>query len=138
MTQLDQLISQAYENQGKQEFANRVYLCLLNTQLFVPTRPQASVDTDEPFIPLYTQQDDSFFMPVFDSLERLETWAGEHYQSMEYVEVKGWDVVRGLGASVYLCLNFGTPWYKEFAPDEVAKLKTIIQRLSPPDETSMH
>jgi hypothetical protein len=138
MTELDQLISAAYENEGKQEFANKVYLSLLRTPLFVPTRPQAQVESEEPFIPLYAEQGDNFFMLVFDTLERLQTWAGEYHKDMEYVEIKGWDVVRGLGEKVYLCLNFGTPFYKEFAPDEVLKLKTIIQRLNPPDETSMH
>lgn len=140
MTELDQLIAAAFESEGKQEQVNKVYMSLLKSTLYLPTRKQTEpvAADDEPFIPLYTQQDEHYFMPVFDTLERLQTWAGEHVANINYVEIQGWDVIRGIGESVYLCLNFGTPFYKEFAPDEVKRLKTIVQRLLPPDESVMH
>lgn len=140
MTELDQLIAAAFASEGKQEQVNKVYLRLLNTQLYLPAHKpmQPVTPEDEPFEPLYTQQGEHYLMPVFDTLERLETWAGEYFKQMDYVELKGWDVIRGLGEKVYLCLNFGTPYYKEFSPDEVKRLKTIVQRLSPPNESSMH
>lgn len=133
MTELDQLIAAAFESEGKQEQVNKVYLSLLNTLLYLPVRKQTEVITgerpdDEPFIPLYTKQEDDYFIPIFDTLERLQTWAGEYINEMEYVEIKGWDVVLGVGEKVYLCLNFGTPFYKEFSPDEVKRLKTIVQK----------
>jgi hypothetical protein len=140
MTKLDQLIEAAFQSEGKQEQVNKVYLSLLNTQLYLPTQKNLELAEleDEPFIPLYTQQDENFFLPVFDTKDRLEIWAGEHFDQMAYVELKGWDIVRGIGDKVYLCLNFGTPFYKEFSPDEVKRLKMIIQRLSPSDESNMH
>jgi len=42
---------------------------------------------------------------------------------MSYVEISGKDVVAGMHESVYLCLNYGTDFYKEFSPDEVKRLK---------------
>ncbi len=38
MTELDQLISTAYANEGKQEDVNKVYLTLLRSNLFVPVK----------------------------------------------------------------------------------------------------
>lgn len=139
MSEFDQLIAAAFESGGKQEQVNKVYLGLLKTRFYLPVRKQdpAAVNEEEPFIPLYTQQDDHYLMPIFSTLERLQTWAGDYMEQMEYVELVGWDVVRGLGEQVYLCVNFGTPFYKEFAPDEVKRLKLIVQRLMPPDEAMM-
>jgi len=140
MTELDQLIAAAFASEGKQEQVNKVYLKLLKTTLFLPTRKQSEpVKEDaEPFIPLFTQQDDHYFIPVFDSLARLEVWIGEHAGQIDFVELKGWDIVRGLGEHVYLCLNFGTPYYKEFSPDEVKRLKTIVQRLTPENDNEQN
>lgn len=140
MSEFDQLIAAAFESGGNQEQVNKVHLALLKNQFYVPTHKQEQpvADEEEPFTPLYTKQDDHYLMPVFSTLERLQTWAGEYIDQIQYVELSGWDLVRGIGEQVYLCVNFGTPFYKEFAPDEVKRLKMIVQRLMPPDETMVN
>ena len=66
MTELDQLIAAAFDSEGKQEQVNKVYLSLLNTQLYLPADKQAQPITpdDEPFVPLYTKQDEHYFMGI--------------------------------------------------------------------------
>lgn len=136
MTPLDTLIAKTYASAGKVEDANKVYLTLLQTTLFVPIQQQNSKSTatssqkeDEPFTPLFTQYENNFFMMAFDTVERLHHWAGEQKDTMAYVEITGKDVIRGLGQQVYLCLNYGTDYYKEFAPEEIIRLKTIIAKI---------
>lgn len=136
VTELDQLIAKAFASQGNQDDANRVYTAFLRTQLFMPVRKNpvddvtiASDNEEEPFVPLFSQFEDKIFMLAFDSLERLETWAGDQRDNLAYVQIMGNEIVRGIGNEVYLGLNIGTTYYKEFAPEEIQRLKTIVAKL---------
>jgi len=129
MTLLDDAIAFAYKNQGKQESVNKVYLLLLHTTLYVPIKKGRNLQSEEPFQPLFAKIDERYFMLAFDTVERLTDWAGEHYKDIDYVELSGRDVIAGINAQVFLGLNFGTDFYKEFSPDEVIHLKKIVAKL---------
>jgi len=130
MTELDQAISVAIANQGKQEDVNKVYLTLLRTALFIPIHlEKEGVQKAEAFRPLYAKIEGHYFMSAFDTLERLERWAGGELKQMNYVELTGRDVIAGIKEEVYLCLNIDTPFYKEFSPDEIKRLKMLVARL---------
>lgn len=134
MTELDQTIAAAFTSEGKQEDVNKVYLTLLRTDFFVPvkkTDPSINhIDEQEPFKPLFAKIDDNYFMLVFDTVERLTTWAGDQLDQIDYVEISGIEVVAGINEGVFLCLNMGTDFYKEFSPDEVKRLKMIASRIA--------
>ncbi|MES2217445.1 MAG: SseB family protein [Pseudomonadota bacterium] len=130
MTELDKVIQTAYATTGRQEDVNKVYLALLRSLLFVPVEKNSViVNEEEPFRPLFANIEGNYFMLVFDSNERLAEWAGEHYDAMQYVEISGRDVISGVGEQVFVGLNAGTEFYKEFSPDEVKRLKTIVARI---------
>lgn len=133
MTELDQVISAAFASEGKQEDVNKVYLTLLRTPLYLPVhKDDATVDKDEdaePFKPLFAKIDNNYFILAFDTLERLQAWAGEQLERINYVEISGNDVIKGISDQVFLCLNHGTDFYKEFSPDEVKRLKMIVSRI---------
>ncbi len=129
MTELDKAISAAFASLGKQEDVNKVYLTLLRTPLFIPVQKEKKVDDEEPFRPLFASIEDKIFMLAFDTMERLTSWAGSQFDKMSYVELSGRDVVAGLSEKVYLCINYGTDFYKEFSPDEVKRLKTVVARI---------
>jgi hypothetical protein len=130
MSELDELIQTAFANPGRQEDVNKVYLAILRTLLFVPVEKNSVlVSEDEPFRPLFANVNGNFFMLVFDSSERLAEWAGEHAADMQYVEISGRDVIAGVGDQVFIGLNLGTDFYKEFSPDEVKRIKTIVARI---------
>lgn len=133
LTPLDQVIAAAFASEGKQEDVNKVYLALLKTSLFVPIKkndPSMNhVDEQEPFSPLFAKVDDNYFMVVFDTLERLLAWSGEHQNEIDYVEISGKEVIAGINETVFLCLNLGTEYYKEFSPDEVKRLKMIVAKI---------
>lgn len=129
VTELDQVLANAFASQGKQEDVNKVYLTLLRTQFFLPVRKETSPEDEEPFRPLFAKVDDNYFMLAFDTLERLKVWAGEQYDHINFVEIIGKDLIAGINDTVYLCINYGTEFYKEFSPDEVKKLKLVVSRI---------
>jgi len=131
-TRLDELIAKAYQSSGAQDDVNKVYLALLQEVLFVPVEKAvlgSARDPEEPFKPLFAKVNDNFYMLAFDRLERLEVWAGEQMDSMDYVEIQGRDVIAGLGEQAFLGLNVGCELYKEFTADEVKRLKTVVARI---------
>jgi len=129
MTELDQLVFAAFASEGKQEDVNKVYLALLRTALLVPVKKEQSVDPEEPFSPLFAKVDDHYFMLAFDTKERLMAWVGDQEEHVGYVEISGREVIAGISEQVFLCLNMGTEFYKEFSPDEVKRLKMIVSRI---------
>jgi len=130
MTELDQVIANAFASEGKQDDVNKVYLTLLKTSLFLPVeKEQPQTGNDEPFKPLFAKIEDKYFLLIFDTLERLTNWAGDQVEQINSVEISGRDVIAGISDEVYLCLNVGTEFYKEFSPDEVKRLKLIVSRI---------
>jgi hypothetical protein len=129
MTELDQLISAAYVSQGKQEDVNKVYIAVLRSLLFLPVKKDKSPDDEEPFRPLFATVNNQHFMLAFDTIERLTEWAGDQFSEIDYVEISGRDLVAGINENIYLVLNIGSDFYKEFSPDEVKHLKKIVARI---------
>ncbi len=68
---------------------NQVYLLLLKSILFIPTRKDYEPTEEEPFIPLFAKVDDHFFLMAFDTEERLAVWAGDRANEINYVEISG-------------------------------------------------
>lgn len=127
MTELDFAIEQAYASQGTEITVNKVYLKFLQTHFFIPVRKENQ--TDEPFLPLFSKVNDHYFMLAFDTLEKLEHWAGEHLDEMGIVQLFGQDLILGINNQVYLSLNLGTAYHKEFSPEEMTHLKKIVSRI---------
>lgn len=131
MTELDQLISSAYASNGEQEKVNKVYLTLLRSSLFIPIeKPTFKSPTIEDFKPLFAKVDQQYFILAFDTLERLQQWAGKDVELIDHIELNGRAFISGISEGVYLCLNLGEKFYKEFSPDEVKHVKGIIARIN--------
>lgn len=131
MTELDKVIAGAFGSEGKQDDVNKVYLTLLRSTLFIPVeKSQAPASEDEePFKPLFAKMDEKYFMLAFDTVERLTNWAGDQFELIDYVELSGRDLIAGINETVFLCLNIGTEFYKEFSPEEIMQLKKIVSRI---------
>lgn len=124
MSELDQAITAAYAEPSA-ENTNKYYQVFFRTQFFLPI--QAGSLTDEgDFVPLFQSAEGAHFIPVFSTETRLRDWAGEDMP--EFVEVSGIQLVRGVGDMVFLCVDYDTDFYKEFAPDELNRLKGILSK----------
>src|SRR5438477_12865745 len=106
MTELDQVIAKAYSSSGKTDDVNQVYLTILRAVLFVPTQKEKPTD-GEPFSPLFAHVNEQYFMMVFDTLDRLQDWAGDQFSLMDYVELTGEDLITGINEQIYLGINIG-------------------------------
>ena len=132
MTELDEVISKAFASEGKKEDVNKVYLTLLRTPLIIPVEKMAEEEIsseEEPFKPLFARLDEKYFMLAFDTVDRLKGWANDQVEAIDFVEISGRDLIAGINAGVYLCLNVGSKYYKEFSPDEVQQLKKVVERI---------
>lgn len=130
MTELDKVIAAAFASEGKQEDVNKVYLTLVRSQLYMPVQKELpGEESEEPFVPLFAKVDENYFMLVFDTVERLSEWAGDQADQIGYVEISGRDVIAGMNEEVFLCLNYGSDYYKEFSPDEIKRLKMIVAKI---------
>lgn len=128
MSELDQLVKKAVDSEGAQADSNKFYTVFFRSTLFMPAYQQD--DVEEPFSPLFLQDGDKYFISVFDSLERLTVWVADEYQDCDYVEIEGSDLIRCSGEQqVYLCLNPGTDFYKEFSPEEIQRLKLMLAKI---------
>lgn len=129
-TELDILIESAFNSEGATADVNKVYLGLLKTELWLPVElhPNAAKDA-EPFTPLFSMEDEFIFMAAFDSLEKFHFWASDASSSIDYVTMKGRDIIAGIGDNVFLALNPGCQYYKEFSPEEIQRLKIIVNKI---------
>lgn len=129
MTELDKTIAAAFASEGKQDDVNKVYLLLLRTLLFVPVSKEKPEGTEEPFSPLFANIEGQFYLLAFDTLDRLQTWAGEYMNKIDYVELSGHDFIKGISDQVCFSLNVGSPYYKEFLPEEIKRLKNVVSKI---------
>jgi hypothetical protein len=134
MTPIDKLVNQVVASKGEPQALTQLYDAFFKTSFIIPSKKlteaeqAAATKSGEPFVPLYTEHDDHYFLLSFDTEKRLDDWAGDNRDEIDFFKILGSNLVRALGDNVYLCLNFGTEHYKEFPPEEIKRLKTIIEK----------
>lgn len=142
MTELDKLIKAAYMSNAEKDLTNKVYIELFSTRLYMPVSKAqvnfVSQQDDQPVMPLYIEQAGLIYILIFDREERLLDWAGTHLNEMSYIELSGRELIQGLNDNICLCLNYGTEYYKQFFPDELQLLKSVIAKTMPTDSDNIH
>jgi len=129
-TNLDTLIEAAFNSKGATGDVNKVYLGLLKTDLYIPVEIHHDAGPDdEPYTPLFSIEGDFIFMAAFDSAERLKIWAGDEASNIDYASMKVRDLIAGIGENVFLAINPTFDFYKEFSPEEIQRLKTIVTKI---------
>jgi len=129
---LDHCIAKALRSEGQTNDVNQAYLAFLKSDLWVPVKKLAAQEKDntQDFYPLFTQINNHYFMAAFDTVDRLKTWAGDLFPSIDVVKLSGQEVIAGINEGVYLSLNIGSSSYKEFSPEELNHLKKILSKIS--------
>ena len=126
MTPLDDALLAA---QSDPSLVDPFYSVFLGSALFVPIyeNPNLPVggsvrlDQDTPVRPIVIPDGDVEFIPIFDTLDKLVTWA---QQQVQYIQVPAYAFLEGLSPHVHLALNPGHSPFKEFVPEEIAWLKS--------------
>ena len=56
-------------------------------------------------------------------------WAQDISDSIQLLQLSGVDLLKGIGDDVFVCLDIGTEFYKEFNPSEIARMRSMVLKL---------
>jgi SseB protein N-terminal domain len=122
---LEDAISKALAEEGQEGAATKAYFTFLRSALLLPIEKGSG---EEPRV-LFLEEDEYIFLPVFSQKELLIVWAAESLAQIDMYELSGIELLSGLGDNVTIALNPGSSTYKEFNPEEVLKLKTMVTKI---------
>ena len=126
MNEAEQAILTALGNPEDSTQINHAYFKFLKTEVFLPCEPGS--DPNDPRV-LFLEESEHIFLPIFSEQTYLETWAAEDQDKINFFQVSGLELIMGLGENVTLAFNPGQASYKEFNPEEVTKLKTMVAKI---------
>jgi|GEM_PF-299246 len=102
------------------------YEVFLHTELFIPTRDDEENDDDDAsFTPLLVEAEGVPYLLLFDSLDRLSSWAE---REIGHIRVPGHTLVEVMDPRLHWILNLGTPFTKEFVAEEIQWLQQVLNR----------
>ena len=131
MTELDQALETMRQDMTDAKSQSKFYDLFLNGTYFVPTLDEqdpngASTGADDvEVLPLVIEAEGSDYLMLFDSEERLHAWAQAKVAS---VQVPGHVLAATTQPPLHWALNVGTPYAKQFLPDEIAWLRDVVER----------
>ena len=67
-------------------------------------------------------------VPLFDSLERLQAWAGD--KTLDYLTIRCYHFLKLLAPNVALVVNLGTDFSYYFPPDILDRLRKAMKPVS--------
>lgn len=126
MNALEQAISHALNAGGDKTTANKAYLEFIKANFIVPIEKKSA--STEPEV-LFFQENNHIFMPVFTNQEYCDQWALSIQDQISLLKLSGVNLLKGIEENVSVCLNIGSPIYKEFNPSELARMKNMIIKL---------
>ena len=135
MTDIDKAL---YASQHDQAKADAFYNLFLNSDVIIPTYSLNETNNTgvrrseegESFTPFVIDSDGIPFLPIFDTIERLQAWA--EGKEMAYVRMPAHALIRSsLDPKLHLALNVGTPYFKDFVPDELDWLRQVFEQQKP-------
>ncbi len=128
VTELDQALEILRLDMNDAKSQSKYYDLFLNATFFVPTlddREQGGGGDDDQVLPLVMEVEGEDYLMLFDSEERLNAWSEEQSVS---VQVPGHLLAATTLPPLRWALNVGTPYSKQFLPDEIAWLREVVER----------
>ena len=109
---------------------SKFYDVFLNTTFCVPTLDQRELDGDVVIeegqvLPLIIDSDGDDYLMIFDTEERLKSWAAD---DVKWVEVPGFVLAATTMPPLHWAMNVGTEYTKQFLPDEISWLREVVER----------
>ncbi|WED43200.1 SseB family protein [Legionella cardiaca] len=126
MNELELAIKKALDSSGENVEANKAYLEFIKANFIIPVDKNSNPEQPEV---LYLEHEKHFFLPVFTNMEYLDNWAAEIRNDIHLLRLSGVDLLKGIGEEVTVCLNIGSPLYKEFNPAELARMRSMVLKL---------
>lgn len=126
MASLEESIKQAMDSQGATGKANKAYLEFIKANFIIPVEKNSI--QEEPKV-LFYQEMENTFLPAFTDDTYFNQWADEIKERIEVLRLSGVDLLKGVGENVTVCLNIGSPVYKEFNPSEIARMRSMVLKI---------
>lgn len=126
MNALEIAIKNAIAAEGSDKEANKAYLEFIKANFIIPIEKNPS--SGEPEV-LYLAEEGQVFLPVFSSMEYFYQWTEDIKDEIQLLKLSGIDLLKGIGEQVIVCLNIGSPLYKEFNASEIARMRSMILKL---------
>jgi hypothetical protein len=133
MTALDQALETMRRDMSDTGNQSKFYQLFLTTPFFVPTLDEEALGgegeraEDDQVLPLVIEAEGNDYLLLFDTVERLHAWADGEVKS---VEVPGHVLAATTEPPLRWALNVGTDHAKQFLSDEIAWLRTVVERCS--------
>ena len=131
ITELDQALETLRQDMNDPKSQSNYYDLFLNTTFFVPNLEEMDATgadegaADGQVLPLVIESEGNDYLMLFDNKERLHAWAEAEVGS---VEVPGFVLAATTQTPLHWALNVGTPYAKQFLPDEIAWLRDVVER----------
>ncbi|HHF7349394.1 TPA: SseB family protein [Legionella feeleii] len=126
MNDLELAIKHALDSAGNSKEANKAYLEFIKANFIIPIDKNSAADQPEV---LYIENNGAFLLPVFTNMDYFDHWADEISDAIQLLKLSGVDLLKGIGEQVTVCLNIGSPIYKEFNPAELARMRSMVLKL---------
>ena len=123
---LEQTVIAAIDAQGDQQLANKAYLEFMKANFIIPI--EKTDHQGEPVV-LFLRDGTNTFLPAFTEKTYLDEWASSITDHIQLLKLSGFDLLKGTGDQVTVCLNLGTPSYKAFNPSEIARMRSMVIKL---------
>ena len=120
MSELDQALEKYREDD---EHQTAYYDLVLNTDFYIPIC-EPEDDNPDSVVPLVFESEGKSYLTMFDSEERLNTWAK---QEVRHAVIAGHLLAQISTPDIYWAVNFGDGNAKEFVPDKIKWIKDGTQ-----------
>lgn len=127
MNALETAIEQALLTEGRNQQANKAYLEFIKANFIIPIEKNDDSQVDPQV--LFLTENNQAFLPVFTQKQYLDAWIGDAGDAIQLLTLSGVDLLKGIGEEVFVSLNIGTPFYKEFNPAELARMRSMVLKL---------
>ena len=136
MTPLDEALRVGQQDPKRREY---FYHLFLNCTLYVPIHdstgignvPQVATGA-ETIVPVILQSEGRKVLPVFDTVERLQSWA---QRPIQFVALPAHGLLETMDPSIHWALNIGTDFFKEFVSEEIQWLRERLSAAEPQTQT---
>lgn len=141
MTELDRALEVLRDKPANPKAQSGFYDLFLNATFFVPTVTEtiasdAEGTAEKGELPLIVESEGNDYLVFFDQRQRLDDWA---QTEAPCIELPGHVLAEMSTAQLYWAMNIGTDHVKQFAPDEIAWLKQVVERCkAEADENQPH
>ncbi len=130
MTEIDQALETLRSTPDDPKAQSGFYDLLLNSSFFIPTVDEM-IETGEKGkkekieVPLIIVADEVDYLVFFDQEQRLYDWAEKE---VPFLKLPGHVLAEMTTENLNWAMNIGTDYNKQFAPDEIAWLKSVVER----------